>query len=66
MTRLEKLEREIQRLDPEARAILRDWFRKYDAEAWDQQIEQDVRVGKLDRLAEEALAAHKSGRTKEL
>jgi hypothetical protein len=66
MTRLEKLEREIQKLGPEELAVLRDWFRKYDAEAWDRQIEEDVRVGKLDRLAEEALTAHKAGRTKEL
>jgi len=66
MTRLEKLEREIQRLGPDEIAILRDWFRKYDAEAWDRQIEEDARVGKLDRFAEEALTAHKGGRTKEL
>jgi len=66
MTRLEKLEREIQELSPEELANLRDWFRKYDAEAWDRQIEEDVRGGKLDRLAKEALAAHKAGRTKEL
>ena len=66
MTKLEKLEREIQELSREELANLRDWFRKYDAEAWDRQIEEDVRGGKLDRLAEEALAAHKAGRTKEL
>ena len=66
MTRLEKLERETQGLGPEELAILRDWFRKYDAEAWDRQIEEDVRGGRLDGLAEQALAAHKAGRTKEL
>jgi hypothetical protein len=66
MTRLEKLELEIQKLSPEELANLRDWFRKYDADAWDRQIEEDVRGGRLDRLAEEALAAHKAGRTKEL
>jgi hypothetical protein len=66
MTRLEKLEREIEKLSPEELANLRDWFRKYDADAWDRQIEEDVRGGRLDRLAEEALAAHKAGRTKEL
>ena len=43
MTRMEKLEREIQKLSPEELADLRDWFRKYDAEAWDRQIEEDVR-----------------------
>lgn len=66
MTRMEKLEREIQKLSPQELADLRDWFRKYDAEAWDRQIEEDVRGGRLDGLAEEALAAHKAGRTKEL
>jgi len=66
MTRMEKLEREIQKLSPEELADLRDWFRKYDAEAWDRQIEEDVRGGKLDGLAEQALSAHKAGRTKEL
>ena len=57
MTRIEKLEREIQKLSPEELANLRDWFRKYDADAWDRQIEEDVRGGRLDRFAEEALAA---------
>jgi hypothetical protein len=66
MTRLEKLEREIQRLGPEELATLRDWFRKYDAENWDRQIEEDASGGRFDNLAEEALAAHKAGRTKEL
>ena len=66
MTRIEKLEREIQKLSPEELANLRDWFREYDAEVWDRQIEEDVRGGRLDRLAEQALEAHKAGRTKEL
>ena len=66
MTRIEKLEREIQKLSPEELANLRDWFRRYDDETWDQQIEGDVRGGRLDRLAQETLAAHKVGRTKEL
>lgn len=66
MTRLERLERDIQKLRREELATLRDWFRKYDAEEWDRQIEEDVRGGRLEGLAEEAFAAHKAGRTKEL
>ncbi len=66
MTKLEKLEREIQQLDREELSALRDWFRDYDAEEWDQEIERDVKEGKLDKLAREALAAHKAGGTKEL
>jgi hypothetical protein len=66
MTRLEKLEQDIRKLGPEELATLRDWFRKYDAARWDRQIEEDARRGKLDRLAEEALASHKAGRTRSL
>ena len=66
MTRIEKLEREIQQLSPEELGNLRDWFRRYDAEAWDRKIEEDVRAGRLDALAEESLAAYKAGRTKEI
>ena len=66
MTRLQKLEREIQKLGREEFANLRDWFRKCDADEGDRQIEQDVREGKLDPLAQEDLAAYNAGRTKEL
>ncbi len=66
MTKLEKLEREIQRLGSDELATLRDWFRKYDAENWDREIEEDASRGRFDKLAEEALAAHKAGRTKQL
>ncbi len=66
MTRIQKLEHEIQKLSPEELASLRDWFREYDAEAWDREIEEDVRRGRLDALAEQALEAHKAGKTKEL
>ena len=65
MTRIEKLEREIKKLSPEELTSLREWFRKYDAEAWDRQIEEDVRAGRLDAVAEESLADYKAGRTKE-
>jgi len=66
MTRIEKLERDIQNLTPEELASLREWFRKYDAEAWDRQIEEDVCAGKLETVAEESLADYKAGRTRKL
>ncbi len=66
MTRVEKLEREVQGLNRAELAAFREWFREYDSNEWDQQIEEDVRAGKLDQLAAEALAAHKAGKTKGL
>lgn len=66
MTRNERIAREIEGLDRAELAALREWFWEYDAEAWDRQMEDDVRAGRLDALAESALAAHKAGKTKAL
>jgi hypothetical protein len=63
MGKVEKIEQQIQGLSPEEMTELREWFAAFDAEAWDRQFEADVRAGKLDALAEEALKAHASGRT---
>ncbi|MGE5158110.1 MAG: hypothetical protein ACM3OF_08175 [Gemmatimonas sp.] len=64
MSKVESLEREVSNLSPQELAAFREWLAKYDADAWDQQIESDVKAGKLDRLAAEALAAHDRGETK--
>jgi hypothetical protein len=47
-------------------ADFRRWFAAFDAEAWDRQIERDVAAGRLDSLAERALAAHAAGRSTKL
>ena len=64
MSRVESLENEVAKLTPQELAAFREWFAKYDSDAWDRQIESDVKAGKLDRLASEALAAHGRGETK--
>lgn len=66
MGKLEKLEQDIRSLSAEELARFRAWFVQYDWETWDQQLERDVEGGKLDRLADEALREHASGRTKPL
>jgi hypothetical protein len=66
MTKVEKLENEVQQLNPDELATFRDWFRRYDSDEWDKEIERDVSAGRLDKLAEEAIAAHKAGRTREI
>jgi len=66
MTKLKNLEREVQRLTRDEMAAFRAWFREYDSDAWNRQIEEDARTGKLDSLAEEAVPAHRAGRIKEI
>lgn len=66
MTKIQRLEKEIEKLTSGELAAFRKWFQEYDASVWDEQIEQDAIVGKLDRLAEKALADHKAGRTEQI
>jgi hypothetical protein len=41
----------------------RDWFARFDAAAWDQEIDADADNGKLRSLAERALKDHDAGRS---
>jgi hypothetical protein len=66
MTKVEKLEREIRSLSTKELATFREWFAAFDAAAWDQQLEEDVKAGKLDALADAALADHRAGRSRKL
>jgi len=66
MTKVEALEREVQKLTPEELTAFRDWFAEYDWEAWDRQIERDSAAGRLDGLAAEALAEFERGETREI
>lgn len=66
VSRIEKIESEIQQMSTEERAAFRAWFAEFDAAEWDQQFEADVRTGKLDALADQALRDHATGRTTKL
>ncbi len=66
MTKLEKIERDIEKLEPDELARFRTWFAAFDAENWDRQIEADSASGRLDKLAQSALDAHRAGRSKAL
>ena len=66
MTKLEKIEQDIAALDPKDVRKLADWLDEYNAELWDRQMEADVEAGTFDKLAEQALADHRAGRTRPL
>ncbi|HXM88211.1 MAG TPA: hypothetical protein VN916_02095 [Candidatus Acidoferrum sp.] len=65
MSKLEALEKRVSGLSAEELAKFRQWFAEFDAAAWDRQIERDVKAGKLDSLADEALRAHAAGKSSE-
>ena len=66
MSRVEKIEGQVKGLSAQELSAFREWFAKFDAEAWDRQFESDVKAGKLDSLAERALRDHAAGRSSRL
>jgi hypothetical protein len=66
MTTTEDIEKAVERLAPRELARFRAWFEVFDAAQFDTAIERDAVAGKLDALAQEALAAHRAGHSREL
>jgi len=60
------LERAIAELSSAELDTFRAWFETFDAQRFEERIEQDAQAGKLDRIANEALADRRVGRTREL
>ena len=59
---VQELESAVAGLSRGELAVFSEWFEKFVAEAWDAQLESDVRAGKLDHLAQQADEQFKSGR----
>ena len=55
MSTVKEIESAVSKLSRAELQSFRSWFQEFDAEAWDKQFEQDVRAGRLDALADEAL-----------
>src|SRR5215218_7298425 len=45
---------------------IRAWFEEFDSARFDDKLERDIKAGKLDRIADRALAEQRRGRTREL
>lgn len=66
MTKLEQIEKSVAELSPDELKAFATWFEALQADLWDKQIEADAKAGRLDKLAEQALADHRAGRTRPL
>ncbi len=60
---LKEIEEAVAALPPADLKKFRAWYEKFDAEAWDEQIERDIEAGKLDALADAAIADHRAGKS---
>jgi hypothetical protein len=61
-----KIEEEIKSLPEQEFSKLREWFQDYESQKWDDQVEQDIKSGKLDDLAQSAIRDFKNGDFKSL
>jgi len=57
VTKIEAIEEQVTRLSAAELRAFRRWFVEFDAAQWDEELDADMRAGKLDRLADEALEA---------
>jgi hypothetical protein len=63
---LEQIEAAILKLSPDDYQKLLEWFSELDHQRWDKQLEKDVADGKLEDLAQEAIADFQSGRYRQI
>jgi hypothetical protein len=66
MSTVEQIEAAILKLSPQELSQVADWVLDLDEQRWDEQIEQDMAAGKLDFLAQEALAEFEAGNCRKL
>jgi hypothetical protein len=66
MSTLEQIEAAILTLPSNEFNRLRQWLADVDYQRWDNQLEQDINEGKLDALAEEAIADFAAGRGRKI
>jgi hypothetical protein len=66
MTKLDDIEKAIARLAPDELTQFREWFEAFDGARFDEKIERDAASGKLDRMAEQAVADFRQDHAREL
>ncbi len=66
MSTLEQIEAAILSLPSNDFEKLRHWFFDLDYQRWDEQLERDIAEGRLEALAQEAIAEFKAGHCREI
>jgi hypothetical protein len=66
MTTIEDIEKAVTELPADQLARFRAWFEEFEAARFDQKIERGAASGRLDQLAERAIADFRAGRATEL
>ena len=63
---IKEIESAITQLPPSELAELAKWFEEFQAQVWDERLEQDMNAGRLDTLLEQAEQDFEQGQCKPL
>ncbi len=63
MSRVQEIERAIEQLPRDEAFLLADWISSRISKEWDHEIEEDIKAGRLDHLAQQAVSEFRAGRT---
>ncbi|MEB3121032.1 MAG: hypothetical protein VKL41_07390 [Snowella sp.] len=66
MTKLQLIQTEIETLTDDEFTYLKNWINELETQQWENQIEEDSNLGRLDFLIEESLLEKSKGQLKEL
>ena len=66
MSTVPEIQAAIEKLSPTEKLELEKWFAEAQADAWDAQIEADIKAGRLDHLIAQAESDIAAGRTRPL
>lgn len=66
METVQTLEKAVSMLSEEELKAFRIWYERFDQKIWDDQFEKDAGSGKLDALADQAVADFKAGKCREI
>jgi hypothetical protein len=66
MTKLQLIQTEIKTLTNDEFTHLKNWINEFDAQQWENQIEEDSNLGRLDFLIEESLLEKSKSQLREL
>ena len=61
MSKIEDIQKAVEQLSADDLARFREWFEEFEARLFDEQIERDLKAGKLDKLLAEARANSEAG-----
>ncbi len=64
--RVDEIKSAVAQLSGQDLDKFRAWYNEYEAKVWDNKIEEDIKTGKLGKLANEAIKDFEANRCSEL